>query len=165
MYVATGPKSPKTQARVLEAILKHGDVEEAVRIVKEVTEKLSKYEVPPEKLVIHEQITRDLRDYKATGPHVAVAKRLAARGVKIRPGTVISYIVLKGSGRIGDRAIPADEFDPTKHRYDAEYYIENQVLPAVERILKAFGYRKEDLRYQKTKQVGLGAWLKVKGKK
>jgi DNA polymerase I len=155
----------ETQARVLEAILKHGDVEEAVRIVKEVTEKLSKYEVPPEKLVIHEQITRDLRDYKATGPHVAVAKRLAARGVKIRPGTVISYIVLKGSGRIGDRAIPADEFDPTKHRYDAEYYIENQVLPAVERILKAFGYRKEDLRYQKTKQVGLGAWLKVKGKK
>jgi len=154
----------ETQARVLEAILKHGDVEEAVRIVKEVTEKLSKYEVP-EKLVIHEQITRDLRDYKATGPHVAVAKRLAARGVKIRPGTVISYIVLKGSGRIGDRAIPADEFDPTKHRYDAEYYIENQVLPAVERILKAFGYRKEDLRYQKTKQVGLGAWLKVKGKK
>ncbi|GAB6135959.1 DNA polymerase domain-containing protein [Thermococcus prieurii] len=151
----------ETQARVLEAILKHGDVEEAVRIVKEVTEKLSKYEVPPEKLVIHEQITRDLREYKATGPHVAVAKRLAARGVKIRPGTVISYIVLKGSGRIGDRAIPFDEFDPTKHRYDAEYYIENQVLPAVERILKAFGYRKEDLRYQKTKQVGLGAWLKV----
>ena len=154
----------ETQARVLEAILKHGDVEEAVRIVKEVTEKLSKYEVPPEKLVIHEQITRDLKDYKATGPHVAVAKRLAARGIKIRPGTVISYIVLKGSGRIGDRAIPFDEFDPTKHKYDAEYYIENQVLPAVERILKAFGYRKEDLRYQKTRQVGLGAWLGM-GKK
>ncbi|WP_297501237.1 DNA polymerase domain-containing protein [Thermococcus sp.] len=152
----------ETQARVLEAILKHGDVEEAVRIVKEVTEKLSKYEVPPEKLVIHEQITRDLRDYKATGPHVAVAKRLAERGVKIRPGTVISYIVLKGSGRVGDRAIPFDEFDPTKHKYDAEYYIENQVLPAVQRILKAFGYRKEDLRYQKTRQVGLGAWLKPK---
>ncbi|NJE09556.1 DNA polymerase domain-containing protein [Thermococcus sp. MAR1] len=152
----------ETQARVLEAILRHGDVEEAVRIVKEVTEKLSKYEVPPEKLVIHEQITRELKDYKATGPHVAIAKRLAKRGIKIRPGTVISYIVLKGSGRIGDRAIPFDEFDPTKHKYDAEYYIENQVLPAVERILRAFGYKKEELRYQKTRQVGLGAWLKVK---
>nr|AFC60629.1 family B DNA polymerase precursor [Thermococcus waiotapuensis] len=152
----------ETQARVLEAILKHGDVEEAVRIVKEVTEKLSRYEVPPEKLVIYEQITRNLRDYRATGPHVAVAKRLAARGIKIRPGTVISYIVLKGPGRVGDRAIPFDEFDPAKHRYDAEYYIENQVLPAVERILRAFGYRKEDLRYQKTKQAGLGAWLKPK---
>nr|AEE39463.1 DNA polymerase [Thermococcus celericrescens] len=155
----------ETQARVLEALLKDGNVEEAVSIVKEVTEKLGKYEVPPEKLVIHEQITRELKDYKATGPHVAIAKRLAARGVKIRPGTVISYIVLKGSGRIGDRAIPFDEFDPTKHRYDAEYYIENQVLPAVERILKAFGYRAEDLRYQKTRQVGLGVWLQPKGKK
>jgi len=154
----------ETQARVLEALLRHGDVEEAVRIVKEVTEKLSKYEVPPEKLVIHEQITRELKDYKATGPHVAIAKRLAAKGIKVRPGTVISYIVLKGSGRIGDRAIPFDEFDPAKHKYDADYYIENQVLPAVERILKAFGYRKEDLKYQKTKQVGLGAWLGV-GKK
>jgi len=149
----------ETQARVMEAILRHGDVEEAVRIVKDVTEKLSKYEIPPEKLVIHEQITRELKDYKATGPHVAIAKRLAAKGIKIRPGTVISYIVLRGSGRIGDRAIPFDEFDPAKHRYDAEYYIENQVLPAVERLLRAFGYRKEDLRYQKTKQVGLGAWL------
>ncbi|NJF24317.1 DNA polymerase domain-containing protein [Thermococcus sp. Bubb.Bath] len=155
----------ETQARVLEALLKDGNVEEAVSIVKEVTEKLSKYEVPPEKLVIHEQITRDLKDYKATGPHVAIAKRLAARGIKIRPGTVISYIVLKGSGRIGDRAIPFDEFDPTKHKYDADYYIENQVLPAVERILKAFGYRAGDLRYQKTRQVGLGAWLKPKEKK
>ncbi len=155
----------ETQARVLEAILRHGDVEEAVRIVKEVTEKLSKYEVPPEKLVIHEQITRELKDYKATGPHVAIAKRLAARGIKVRPGTVISYIVLKGSGRIGDRAVPFDEFDPTRHRYDADYYIENQVLPAVERILKAFGYKGEDLRYQKTRQVGLGAWLQPKAKK
>ncbi|NJE86060.1 DNA polymerase [Thermococcus sp. CX2] len=152
----------ETQARVLETLLRNGNVEGAVKIVKEVTEKLSKYEVPSEKLVIHEQITRELKDYKATGPHVAIAKRLAARGIKVRPGTIISYIVLKGSGRIGDRAIPFDEFDPARHKYDADYYIENQVLPAVMRILEAFGYRKEDLRYQKTKQVGLGAWLKPK---
>ncbi|ASJ15968.1 DNA polymerase [Thermococcus chitonophagus] len=154
----------ETQAKVLEAILKHGNVEEAVKIVKEVTEKLSKYEIPPEKLVIYEQITRPLHEYKAIGPHVAVAKRLAARGVKVRPGMVIGYIVLRGDGPISKRAILAEEFDPRKHKYDAEYYIENQVLPAVLRILEAFGYRKEDLRWQKTKQTGLTAWLNVKKK-
>ncbi|MFA4647675.1 DNA polymerase [Pyrococcus kukulkanii] len=154
----------ETQAKVLEAILKHGNVEEAVRIVKEVTEKLSKYETPPEKLVIYEQITRPLHEYKAIGPHVAVAKRLAARGVKVRPGMVIGYIVLRGDGPISKRAILAEEFDPRKHKYDAEYYIENQVLPAVLRILEAFGYRKEDLRWQKTKQTGLTTWLNVKKK-
>nr|Q9HH06.1 RecName: Full=DNA polymerase [Pyrococcus glycovorans]CAC12849.1 DNA polymerase [Pyrococcus glycovorans] len=154
----------ETQAKVLEAILKHGNVEEAVKIVKEVTEKLSKYEIPPEKLVIYEQITRPLHEYKAIGPHVAVAKRLAARGVKVRPGMVIGYIVLRGDGPISKRAILAEEFDPRKHKYDAEYYIENQVLPAVLRILEAFGYRKGDLRWQKTKQTGLTAWLNVKKK-
>ncbi|MCO6041199.1 DNA-directed DNA polymerase [Thermococcus alcaliphilus] len=150
----------ETQAKVLEAILKEGSVEKAVEIVRDVVEKIAKYRVPLEKLVIHEQITRDLKDYKAIGPHVAIAKRLAARGIKVKPGTIISYIVLKGSGKISDRVILLTEYDPRKHRYDPDYYIENQVLPAVLRILEAFGYRKEDLRYQSSKQTGLDAWLK-----
>lgn len=152
----------ETQARVLETILKHGDVEEAVGIVKEVIQKLANYEIPPEKLAIYEQITRPLHEYKAIGPHVAVAKKLAAKGVKIKPGMVIGYIVLRGDGPISNRAILAEEYDPKKHKYDAEYYIENQVLPAVLRILEGFGYRKEDLRYQKTRQVGLTSWLNIK---
>ncbi len=150
----------ETQAKVLEAILKEGSVEKAVEVVRDVVEKIAKYRVPLEKLVIHEQITRDLKDYKAIGPHVAIAKRLAARGIKVKPGTIISYIVLKGSGKISDRVILLTEYDPRKHKYDPDYYIENQVLPAVLRILEAFGYRKEDLRYQSSKQTGLDAWLK-----
>ncbi|WP_297070969.1 DNA polymerase domain-containing protein [Thermococcus sp.] len=154
----------ETQARVLEALLRDGNVEEAVGIVKAVTEDLAKYRVPLEKLVIHEQITRELRDYKATGPHVAIAKRLQVRGIKVKPGTIISYVVLKGSGKISDRVILVSEYDPKRHRYDPDYYIENQVLPAVLRILEAFNYRKEDLRYQKTRQTGLSAWLNTGGK-
>ena len=150
----------ETQARVLEAILREGSVEKAVEIVKEVVEAITKYKVPLEKLIIHEQITRELRDYKAIGPHVAIAKRLAAKGIKIKPGTIISYIVLRGSGKISDRVVLLTEYDPRKHKYDPDYYIENQVLPAVLRILEAFGYRKEDLKYQSSKQTGLESWLK-----
>lgn len=150
----------ETQARVLEAILREGSVEKAVGIVKEVVEAITKYKVPLEKLIIHEQITRELRDYKAVGPHVAIAKRLAAKGIKIKPGTIISYIVLRGSGKISDRVVLLTEYDPRKHKYDPDYYIENQVLPAVLRILEAFGYRKEDLKYQSSKQTGLESWLK-----
>lgn len=150
----------ETQAKVLEAILKDGSVEKAVEIVRDVVEKIAKNRVPLEKLVIHEQITRDLDDYKAISPHVSIAKRLAARGIKVKPGTIISYLVLKGSGKISDRVILLTEYDPEKHKYDPDYYIENQVLPAVLRILEAFGYRKEDLRYQSSKQTGLDTWLK-----
>ncbi len=154
----------ETQAKVLEAILRDGSVEKAVEIVKKVTEDLTKYRVPLEKLVIHEQITRELREYKATGPHIAIAKRLQARGVKVKPGMIISYIVLRGDKKISDRVILLTEYNPSKHKYDPDYYINNQVLPAVLRILEAFGYRAEDLKYQKTKQLGLGAWLKPKRK-
>ncbi|WP_456453484.1 DNA polymerase domain-containing protein, partial [Thermococcus sp.] len=145
----------ETQAKVLEAILRDGSVEKAVEIVKKVTEDLMNHRVPLEKLVIHEQITRELREYKATGPHIAIAKRLQARGVKVRPGMIISYIVLRGDKKISDRVILLTEYNPSKHKYDPDYYINNQVLPAVLRILEAFGYRAEDLRYQKTKQLGL----------
>lgn len=150
----------ETQAKVLEAILREGSVEKAVEIVKSVVERIAKYKVPLEKLVIHEQITRELKDYKAIGPHVAIAKRLAARGIKVKPGTIISYIVLKGGGKISDRVVLLTEYDPRKHKYDPDYYIENQVLPAVLRILEAFGYKKEDLKYQRSKQTGLEAWLR-----
>ncbi|KPU62530.1 DNA polymerase [Thermococcus sp. EP1] len=150
----------ETQAKVLEAILREGSVEKAVEIVKSVVERIAKYKVPLEKLVIHEQITRELKDYKAIGPHVAIAKRLAAKGIKVKPGTIISYIVLKGGGKISDRVVLLTEYDPRKHKYDPDYYIENQVLPAVLRILEAFGYKKEDLKYQRSKQTGLEAWLR-----
>ncbi|USG99412.1 DNA-directed DNA polymerase [Thermococcus argininiproducens] len=150
----------ETQAKVLEAILREGSVEKAVEIVKSVVERIAKYKVPLEKLVIHEQITRELKDYKAIGPHVAIAKRLAAKGIKVKPGTIISYIVLKGGGKISDRVVLLTEYDPRKHKYDPDYYIDNQVLPAVLRILEAFGYKKEDLRYQRSKQTGLEAWLR-----
>lgn len=68
---------------------------------------------------------RDLKDYKVIGFYVVVVKRLVVRGVKICFGMVISYIVFKGFGRIGDRVILFDEFDLMKYKYDVEYYIEN----------------------------------------
>lgn len=149
----------ETQAKVLEVILREGSIEKAAGIVKKVVEDLANYRVPVEKLVIHEQITRELKDYKATGPHVAIAKRLQARGIKVKPGTIISYVVLKGSKKISDRVILFDEYDPGRHKYDPDYYIHNQVLPAVLRILEAFGYKEKDLEYQRMRQMGLGAWL------
>ena len=65
----------------------------------------------------------------------------------------IAYIVEKGKGNIGDRAIPASEFEG--HDYDPDYYIENQILPAVMRVMEVLGYTERDLRYEETKQTKL----------
>lgn len=147
----------KTQWSVLEKILKEGDIESAISLVRDVTRDIKEGSVPIEDLVIDTQITMALSQYKSIGPHVLIAQKLKDRGEDIRVGTIISYLVLKGSGRIRDRAIAASDYDGQK--LDAEYYIKNQVIPAVKRILEPLGYSEEDLEYSKTAQSNLEQWF------
>lgn len=66
---------------------------------------------------------------------------------------MIAYIEAKGPGSISERAVPAEDFKGKE--YDADYYVENQVLPAVMRIMEVLGYREADLKYEKEKQLSL----------
>lgn len=146
----------KTQEKVLKAILHDGSPEEAAEIVQKVTKDVQQRRVELEDLIIHTRLKKPIGEYKAKGPHVAAAKRLRAAGKEIEPGMTIAYIVEKGSGSISDRAIPVSEFGDKK--YDPDYYVENQILPAVTRVMEVLDYTKEDLRYEETKQTKLGSF-------
>lgn len=146
----------ETQERVLRAILNEGSPEKAADIVNEVTKGVYQGEVDLGDLVIHTQLKKNIGEYKAEGPHVAAARRLRVEGEKVEPGMLIGYIVAKGSGSISDRAIPVSQF--SKRDYSAEYYISNQILPAVMRVMEVVGYSEEDLRYEETKQTRLGSF-------
>jgi DNA polymerase I len=147
----------KTQRTVLEKILRDADIAGAIEHVQQVTRDLKENRVPIEDLVIDTQLTMALSQYKAIGPHVQVAKRLKERGEDVRVGTIISYLVLKGQGRIRDKVIPVDEYNGEE--IDANYYIQNQVIPSVARIMQPLGYSKDDLEYQKTRQSSLEGWF------
>ncbi len=147
----------KTQQRVLEKILHDGDVQGAIDLVQKVTKDIKDNNVPIKDLVIDTQLTMGLSQYKTEGPHVTIAKMLKKRGEDIKMGSIISYLVLKGSGRIRDKAIPAGDYNG--ETIDADYYIQNQVLPAVGRILEPLGYTRDDLEYNKTKQSSLEGWF------
>ena len=110
--------------------------------------------IPIEKVVIHTQLQKDIIDYASKGPHVAVAQRLKNKGKKIGPGSIIKYVVTQGSDSIGSRSRLPDEIKETD--YDADYYINNQVIPSVERIFNVLGYTKEDLleKKEQTKLAG-----------
>ncbi|MBS3814970.1 MAG: DNA polymerase [Hadesarchaea archaeon] len=144
----------RTQEQVLEAILHDASPKKAAEIVHETTKSIKKGEVDLEDLIIHTQLKKSLEEYKSRGPHVAAAERLKEAGEEVEPGMTITYIVERGSGSISDRSIPTSQFDDCD--YDPDYYIENQVLPAVMRIMEVLDYDEEDLRYEKTKQMKLG---------
>ena len=143
----------RTQEAVLEAILRDGSKEKAAQIVRDATKNIYEGKVDLDDLIIYTQLTMPIEQYRAIGPHVAAAKKLKAKGVQIEPGMMIAYIEAKGPGSISERAIPVDDFKGMK--YDADYYVENQVLPAVMRIMEVLGYREADLKFEKEKQLSL----------
>ena len=102
-------------------------------------------------MIIKTQLKKNLDEYENIGPHVVVARQMLRKGINVGPGTIISYIVTEGSGLVRDKASLVED----AKNYDAEYYINHQILPSVESIFEAVGYKKEDL-LNKGNQVRLG---------
>ena len=133
----------ETQEKVLEIILKEHDNEKALEYVKKVIDDLRNKKIPLEKVIIHTQLQKEISEYDARGPHVAVAQRLKNKGIAIGPGSMIKFIVTQGSDIIRNRSKLPEEIK--EGDYDSDYYLHHQVIPAVERIFDVLGYRKEDL--------------------
>ncbi|NPA76701.1 MAG: DNA polymerase [Candidatus Diapherotrites archaeon] len=133
----------EVQKRVLELVLGEGKPDKAVEYVRRIIDDIRAGKVPKEKLIIYTQIRRDLDRYEAKGPHVAAAIKAMRRGVKIEPGMIIGYVITRRGKSISDKAELAAFAEDGD--YDPEYYIHNQVLPAVMPILEELGYTERDL--------------------
>ncbi len=147
----------RTQEAVLKAVLKDGSPKKAAEIIRKTTRDVLEGRVSLDDLVIYTQLKMPIESYRAIGPHVVAAKRLKKLGREIEPGMMIAYIEAKGSGSISDRAVPVEDFKGKE--YDPEYYVGHQVLPAVMRIMEVLGYREDDLRFERQKQVGLEKFM------
>jgi len=147
----------EVQEKVLKTILKEKDSEKAFNYVKGVVQQLRKKEVTIEKVIIHTQLKKEISSYDTVGPHVAVANRMKDKGIQVGPGLIIKYVVVKGGKRVRDRARLPNEVK--QDEYDADYYIKNQVIPAVEKIFDVLGYSKEEL-IQKSGQKKLERFFK-----
>ncbi|WP_459201933.1 DNA-directed DNA polymerase [Methanococcus sp. CF] len=147
--------SKNTQRNVLNALLKEGSVENAKKVIQDTIKELKNGNVNKEDLLIHTQLTKRIEDYKTTSPHVEVAKKILKSGNRVNIGDVISYIITSGNKSISERAEPIE----TAKDYDTNYYIENQILPPVIRLMEALGITKDELKDSK-KQYTLHHFLK-----
>lgn len=151
--------SKRIQREVLTTILRDKDPAKAVKLVRDTIKKIKEGKIPLEELTIFEQITRPLSDYEQIGPHVKAAQKAKARGRPVGEGTVVGFVITKGSGSISDRAEPVEDVKP--NNYDPDYYVGHQILPASMRVLKALGYTDQEVLSGKI-QKKLGIWLKNK---
>ncbi len=143
----------ETQRKVLEALLKKGDLDEAVTEVKRVITLLKEEKADLQDLEIHSTITKSLKSYEILSPEVSAALKAEKKGVKIEAGSSVGFIITKKGKSISEKA---ELFEFAKD-YDADYYINNQVLPAVLKILGELGIKKEDL-LNDSRQKTFGDW-------
>jgi DNA polymerase Pol2 len=142
------------QNEVLKKILKSGNEKEALEILKKTIERLKSHKADLKELIIRTQLRRAISEYVSEGPHVVAAKKMQERKIPVSEGMLIEYFIgeNKGKGkRIGDRVFLPDE----KSNYDVDYYLNNQILPAVENIFEVFGVNVKEIADGK-RQMNLG---------
>jgi DNA polymerase I len=145
--------SRNTQRAVLETILKEGSKEKAMAIVKDVVKRLRDGEIPIRELSIQTQLRKKIDAYDAKSPELAAVKKAIERKQKNKSdmeGTMVNYVITRHGSTISEKA----ELEEFAEDYDAEYYINHQVIPSTLKILKELGISEDELK-------GLGSQKKL----
>ncbi|MEM3045256.1 MAG: DNA polymerase domain-containing protein, partial [Candidatus Bathyarchaeia archaeon] len=133
----------RAQEETLRILLEGRGTKDAVDNIKQLISEIRSGKISLKEFIIWKTLTRPLEDYKVRAPHVEVSKRLKEKGWRLDVGDKVGYIVARGDGKIYERAVYYSE--ASEGDVDHEYYVENQVVPAVLRILEPFNVRRESL--------------------
>lgn len=137
----------KTLFDILNILLKEQDAKKALSHVKSILTQLEKNEIPLEDLVVTKSISKSLKDYKGMQPHIELVKKMRQRDLAGAPevGDRVGFVIIKGMQLMSERA--EDPAYVKKHglKIDSKYYIENQLLPPLERVFEALGIKRSEL--------------------
>ncbi|MCD6402720.1 MAG: hypothetical protein J7K98_00115 [Candidatus Aenigmarchaeota archaeon] len=134
--------------RVLEIILKEQNPNKALEYVRGIVEQLKKGEIPMEKLVIIKGISKPIHQYKGVQPHIELVKKMLKRDPASAPGVGdrVGFVIIKGTQMVSKRAEDPEYAKKHGLQIDSNYYLDNQVLPPLERVFEALGISKSELR-------------------
>lgn len=144
----------KVQNRVIDYVLEDGNSEKALKYVKEIIKKLKNREIEKESLIIRTQLKKPLSEYKTISPHVIAARKMKERKLPVDDGGMISYFIAEtreNKKLVREKVKLPDE----KGEYNKKYYLERQLLPAVENIFNIFNIETKEIISGK-KQMKLG---------
>ncbi len=150
------PIAKNVQKKVLEIILKEKNQEKAIKYVKKIVNDLRQHKIPVKETIIQTKLQKNIEEYASIGPHVAIAKKMKAQGIEVEAGAIIEYVITAEGKLIRDKAKLPSEIK--NNEYDPNYYINNQVLPAVETIFQVMGFKKQDITSHKS-QSGLNEFF------
>ncbi|TGC06782.1 DNA-directed DNA polymerase [Methanolobus halotolerans] len=150
----------KTLNRVLELVLKEGDVDAAVSHVREIVDGVRNIDVQKDEDIIDDltmtrMFSKSASRYKNKQPHLTVVEKIEERtGAPPPVGERIPFVIVAGRDLFVNRAEDPEYVREHNVPIDVDYYVKKQILPPVERILGVFGVDIANLDYD-SKQKGL----------
>lgn len=147
----------KLQNKVIRDILEEGNEKKSLEFVKEIIKKLKQRKIPKEDLIIKTQLKKPLSEYKSISPHVVAARKMHEKKIPISQGNLIKYYIAETREKkklVRDKVKLPDE----KGEYNIKYYLENQILPAVENIFQVFDVNIKEI-IEGKKQNKLSKWF------
>ena len=129
----------EVQNKIIKQILEDGNEKKSLEYTKEIIKKLKERKIPKNEIIIKTMLQKPLSEYKTISPHVLAARKMQEKEIPISGGNLIEYYISEpkqGEKKklIRDRVKLPDE----KGDYDTDYYLEHQILPAVENIFQVF---------------------------
>lgn len=132
------------QNKIIRQILEDGNEKKALKFLKDVIKKLKQRKIPKEKLIIKTQLKKPLEEYKSISPHVVAARKMIQQKVPISQGNLIEYYIAETRDKkklVRDKVKLPDE----PGEYNLQYYLERQILPAVENIFQVFNINLKEI--------------------
>jgi DNA polymerase I len=142
------------QDKVIRLVLKEGNEKKALIYVKEIIKKLKERKISKEDIIIRTQLKKSLSEYKAISPHVIAARKMKELEIPLTEGNLIEYYIAETKGKESKLVREKVKLPQEKGEYNIKYYLERQILPAVENIFQVFNIDMEEL-INKKKQTKL----------
>ena len=130
----------KLQNKVIQKILEDGNEKRALEYIKKIIKKIKNREVDFDDLIIKTQLKKPVSEYKTISPHVVAAKKMKEKQIPIKQGNLIEYYVSEIPSNGKKQALVRErvKLPIEQGKYDIKYYLERQLLPAVENIMHIF---------------------------
>jgi DNA polymerase-2 len=120
----------------------HGQVDEAVKILRRHLNALKEGRIALEGLIVGKKLSKELEGYRVPSPGARATMQLLEAGKTVRPGQRVRLVFTRGDPGVHAWDLPEL---PDAAEVDVEYYTE-LLLRAAFSLLQPFGLSEEDLR-------------------
>ncbi len=133
----------QVQNNVIKMILQEGNEKKALDYIINIVKQIKERKIDKKQMIIRTQLKKPISEYKAISPHVIAARKMQEKKLPIDE-SLIEYYIAETKGKkklVREKVKLPDE----KGEYNIEYYLNHQILPAVENIFQVFNINLKDI--------------------